>query len=307
MMLDMRRLIRFAAFGLLAMVGVSVALAQQATPNPNPQRAAGPNAPMGTPMGQPLTSSTAGGSGALLQSQVDAGRQPVASDGASVAARLNPPDDGAAPGSNAADVAAKAASGEPQPLNSLASVGTDYRIGANDLVDFDVFGVPNMQRTVRVNASGMVALPLIGPVTLAGLTAAQAENLIAQKYAENYLQDPQVSLFIKEFTTQRITIEGAVARPGIYPVTGQLTLLRALALAGGGAQFAQLNEIMLFRGGSAQEANTQMFDLEKIRNGDIPDPVVNSDDVIVVKRDPKRTALRDSFFGDLLSTLNPFK
>jgi polysaccharide export outer membrane protein len=302
MLIQIFRLIKPAALGVLAMLGVRVALAQQATPNP--QRAAGPNAPMGTPMGQPLTSSTAGGSGALLQSQVDAGRQPVASDGASVAARLNPPDDGAAPGSKAADVAA---SGEPQPLNSLASVGTDYRIGANDLVDFDVFGVPNMQRTVRVNASGMVALPLIGPVTLAGLTAAQAENLIAQKYAENYLQDPQVSLFIKEFTTQRITIEGAVARPGIYPVTGQLTLLRALALAGGGAQFAQLNEIMLFRGGSAQEANTQMFDLEKIRNGDIPDPVVNSDDVIVVKRDPKRTALRDSFFGDLLSTLNPFK
>jgi polysaccharide export outer membrane protein len=304
MLIQIFRLIKPAAFGVLAMLGVSVALAQQATPNPNPQRAAGPNAPMGTPMGQPMTSSTTSGSGALLQSQVDAGRQPVASDGASVAARLNPPDDGVAPGSKAADVAA---SGEPQPLNSLASVGTDYRIGANDLVDFDVFGVPNMQRTVRVNASGMVALPLIGPVTLAGLTAAQAENLIAQKYAENYLQDPQVSLFIKEFTTQRITIEGAVARPGIYPVTGQLTLLRALALAGGGAQFAQLNEIMLFRGGSAQEANTQMFDLEKIRNGDIPDPVVNSDDVIVVKRDPKRTALRDSFFGDLLSTLNPFK
>ena len=231
-----------------------------------------------------------------LQNQVNASRKPVASDAAANPA-LQP----------TADESAKVNPGEPAPLSSLASVGNDYRIGANDLLEFDVFGVPNMQRTIRVNATGVVALPLIGPVTLAGLTAAQAEALIAKKYAADYLQDPQVSLFIKEFTTQRITIEGAVAKPGIYPVTGQLTLLRALALAGGGAQFALLNEVMLFRGGSAQEANTQMFDLEKIRSGEIADPMVNSDDVIVVKRDPKRTALRDSFFGDLLGTLNPFK
>ena len=64
---------------------------------------------------------------------------------------------------------------------------------------------------------------------VAGLTAQDAEKLIAARYEEKYLQNPQVSLFIKEFTTQRITIEGAVAKPGIYPVTGQLTLLRALA------------------------------------------------------------------------------
>ena len=238
------------------------------------------------------------GSGSeALQSRVDAARRPVASDAAANPA-LQPETDPAAPAPTP---------GEPSPLSSLASVGTDYRIGANDLLEFDVFGVPDMQRTVRVNATGVVALPLIGPVSLSGLTAAQAELLIAQKYAENYLQNPQVSLFIKEFTTQRITIEGAVAKPGIYPVTGQLTLLRALALAGGGAQYAELNEVMLFRGGSTQSANTQMFDLEKIRSGEVPDPVINSDDVIVVKRDPKRTALRDSLFGDLLSTLNPFK
>ena len=175
------------------------------------------------------------------------------------------------------------------------------------MLDFDVYGVPDMQRTVRVNASGVVSLPLIGPVALAGMTTAQAEALIAQKYEKDFLQNPQVSLFIKEFTSQRITIEGAVARPGIYPVTGTLTLLRALALAGGGGQYALLNEVMLFRAGSATEGNTQMYDLEKIRTGEVADPIINPDDVIVVKRDPRRTALRDSFFGDVLSTLNPFK
>lgn len=237
--------------------------------------------------------------GSPMQNQVDSSRKPVDS-GATANAALQPEAE-----DSAKDKSAK--SGEPAPLSSLASVGDDYRIGPNDLLDFDIFGVPNMQRTVRVNATGVVGLPLIGAVMLGGLTASQAEKLIAKKYAAEYLQDPQISLFIKEFTTQRITIEGAVAKPGIYPVTGQLTLLRALALAGGGAQFAALNEVMLFRGGNTQAGSTQMFDLEKIRSGEVPDPMINSDDVIVVKRDPKRTALRDSLFGDMLSTLNPFK
>ena len=254
--------------------------------------------PMGKPMGEPMGTSLGGAQVAVpLQRSVDAGRQPVGGDtGPSPALRLD-----------AGQLPAAAVADGPQPLGSAATVGADYKIGPSDLLDFDVFGVPDMARTVRVNASGVVSLPLIGPVMLAGLTTAQAETLIAQKYEADYLQNPQVSLFIKEFTSQRITIEGAVAKPGIYPVIGQLTLLRALALAGGGGQYALLNEVMLFRNGSALAGNTQMFDLDKIRTGEVADPVINADDVIVVKRDPKRTALRDSFFGDLLGTLNPFK
>jgi polysaccharide export outer membrane protein len=240
--------------------------------------------------------------GEPLQSQVEASRKPVASDAAAVAA-LQPAAD--APAETSAVPLAQP--GEPVPLGSLISVGDDYKIGPNDLLDFDIFGVPGMQRTVRVNASGLVGLPLIGAVTLGGLTSSQAETLIAAKYAENYLQDPQISLFIKEFTTQRITIEGAVARPGIYPVVGQLTLLRALALAGGGGQFAKLDEVMLFRAGNTQAGGNQMFNLDKIRSGEVADPVINPDDVIVVKRDPRRTALRDSLFGDFLGSLNPLK
>ncbi|MGM9424843.1 polysaccharide biosynthesis/export family protein [Hydrogenophaga sp. MI9] len=196
--------------------------------------------------------------------------------------------------------------GDPAPLSSLASVGADYRISPNDLLEFNVFGIPDMKRDIRVNASGLVSLPLIGPVQIAGLTAQMAEQLIASKYSEKYLQDPQVSLFIKEFTTQRITIEGAVTKPGIYPVTGQLTLLRALALAGGGAQYADLNDIMLYRQFPDGKRASFKFDLEKVRAGEVEDPDVRADDVIVVKRDPRRAGLRDSLFRDIIDTLNPF-
>jgi len=201
--------------------------------------------------------------------------------------------------------APRATDGDPQPLSSLAAVGTDYRIAPNDLIEFDIFGVPDMKRSVRVNASGVISLPLIGPVQVVGLTGQQAETQIAERYQERYLQNPQVSVFIKEFTTQRIAIEGAVLKPGIYPVTGQLSLLRALALAGGYAQYAELAEIMLYRSVNGERLS-QTFDLEKIRSGEQIDPEVLPDDVIVVKRNPRRTALRDSIFRDIMDTINPF-
>lgn len=190
---------------------------------------------------------------------------------------------------------------------AATGVAADYRIAPNDLMEFDVFGVPDMKRDVRVNASGQVSLPLIGPVQVSRLTAHEAEQLIADKYEEKYLRDPQVSLFIKEFTTQRVAIEGAVLRPGIYPVSGQLTLLRALALSGGFAPYADINQIVVYRGGTAASREQFTYDLDKVRAGQQADPDIRSDDVIVVQRNARRTALRDSLFRDIIDTLNPFK
>jgi len=229
----------------------------------------------------------------LAQQQVSAARQPVATD----VAATQPP---------RFDAATQPLSGQAQPINSLAGLGADYRLGANDLIDVEVYGVPDLKRTVRVNSSGMVSLALVGNMALAGMTAQQAEAAIAAKYAEKYLQDPQVSVFIKEFTTQRITILGAVARPGIYPVTGQLTLMRALALAGGRGNIANLNEVNLFRTVNQQPQQKMTFDIDKIGSGEVADPEIVADDVIVVMRDPTRAFLRDSIFSDVVDTINPF-
>lgn len=225
-------------------------------------------------------------------------RQPVATDAA--ANQLGQPS------RSGAGVASSGVPGQAPPLNSLAGFGADYRIGPNDLLDIEVYGVADLKRTVRVNSSGKVSLPLVGAVTLAGLTAHDAEATLAASYGEKYLQDPQISVFIREFTTQRITIEGAVNKPGIYPLTGQITLLRAIALAGGGASMSNLNEIMVFRNATGVAPESKLYDLDRIRSGEVADPVVLADDVIVVKRDGARTALRDSLFRDIVDSLNPF-
>jgi polysaccharide export outer membrane protein len=196
---------------------------------------------------------------------------------------------------------------QPQPLDTLAGMNADYRVAPNDVIEFEVYGIPELKKSLRVNSTGLVTLPLVGNLSVVGLTGQQVEQAITAAYSENYLQNPQVSVYIKEFTVRRLTIEGAVGRPGIYPVTGDLTLLRAIALAGGGAKYADLSEIMLYRKTSGSVAPKQLiYNLEAIRDGKEPDPVVVADDVIVVKRSAARTALRDSLFRDIIDSINPF-
>ena len=195
----------------------------------------------------------------------------------------------------------------PQALAlPLVSLGKDYKVGQNDLIDVEVFELDNLKRTVRVNAAGAISLPLIGQVVVAGLSSQEIEVLIADRYREKYLQNPQVSIFIKEFTTERITIEGAVARPGIYPLTGQITMLRALALAGGFGSIADTSQVMLYRVNDRREREVAVYDVEKIRAGKNDDPPIKGDDLIVVQRNSTRVLLKDSLFRDILDSINPF-
>lgn len=183
----------------------------------------------------------------------------------------------------------------------------DYRIGQEDLIEVQVFGVDQLSRTVRVNSRGFVSLPLVGAIAVAGLTAQEAESLISQLLAEKYLQNPQVSLFIKEFTTQRVTIEGAVNRPGVYPLRGQTTLLTSLALAGGQAALSDMTEVMLFRADAGGKRVGTSHDVEKIRRGEVEDPTVVNDDLIVVNRSRTRTVLKDSLLRDVIDAINPLR
>lgn len=208
----------------------------------------------------------------------------------------------AKPADGAATIPANAPRVGPVPAGQV--LADDYRIGAQDLLDIQVFGVEELKREVRVNSRGIISLPLIGPVVLAGLTSQEAEELIASKYAKDYLQNPQVSVFIKEFTSQRITLEGAVAKPGIYPIRGEITLMQAIALAGGQGQLPDLHEVLVYRREGA-EKTIHTYDLDKIRAGEVEDPSLINEDIVVVKRAPGRVVLRDSFFGDLINILNP--
>lgn len=183
----------------------------------------------------------------------------------------------------------------------------DYRIGPEDLIEIQVFGVDQLTRTVRVNSRGLISLPLVGNLEVGGLTSQQAEALVVTKLAESFLQNPQVSFFIREYTSQRVTIEGAVNKPGVYPLRGPTTLLQSLAVAGGQASLSDMSEVMLFRGDNEGKRETLTYDVDRIRSGELEDPAVLNDDLIVVKRSKARTVLKDSIFGDIINTINPFR
>jgi polysaccharide export outer membrane protein len=109
----------------------------------------------------------------------------------------------------------------------------DYKIGPEDLLEISVFEDEKLNKSVRVSSQGNISLPLLGILKVKGLTANELEKEIRDLLAEKYFQDPHVSVFIKEYRNQRISVMGAVEKPGVYDVTGQKTVLDILAIAGG--------------------------------------------------------------------------
>lgn len=168
---------------------------------------------------------------------------------------------------------------------------SEYRVGAQDLLEINVFQVNELNRTVRVNSNGQVSLPLVGVVQAGGKTVQELEKEIASKLSETYLQNPQVSVFVKEFTSQRVTLEGAVRQPGIYPVTGRTSLLQAIAQAQGVTELANLDGVVVFRTIDGEKM-AAVFSLNQIRSGDAVDPQIYGDDIIVVDQSGAKTGLR---------------
>ena len=117
---------------------------------------------------------------------------------------------------------------------SKTAKSQEYRIGPEDLVEISVFGEAELSRTVRVSISGQISLPLIGAVPAAGLTPVQLERQITNILKDkNYLKDPQVSVFLKEFKSDPVSVVGAVKAPGLYPIQTRKTLIEVLAMAQG--------------------------------------------------------------------------
>lgn len=176
-------------------------------------------------------------------------------------------------------------------ISSQAAAFT-YRVGAGDVLEITVFGVPDLSRTVRVNTDGNISMPLIGAVRADGHTVPELQNIIAAKLKQGYLQDPQVSIFVKDFVSQQITLDGSITKPGIYPLTGKTTLLQALALGGGMTDLAEHNGVVVFRTIHGKRMGA-VFNMDKITDGQAPDPQVYAGDIIVVAQSGSKNALQN--------------
>ncbi len=132
----------------------------------------------------------------------------------------------------------------------------EYKIGAQDLLDISVFGLRELNRTVRVSEEGKISLPLLGEIQVEGLTKTELEKRLSQLLEEKYLQNPQVTVFIKEYQSKRVFMLGAVKEPGPYELLGRQTLLQMISQAGGLTSDAG-DEIMVIR--QLQDGTNESF------------------------------------------------
>lgn len=169
----------------------------------------------------------------------------------------------------------------------------DYRIGVGDKLSVRVFQVPDLSfDALVVDTSGNIQMPLIGAVQAAGHTAGDLSGEIGRLLASRYLQDPQVTVTVSEAASQKITVDGAVTRPGVYEMRGATTLLQAVAMAEGPSRVADLSKVAVFRTINGERA-VALFDLAAIRQGRADDPAVLGNDVIVVDTSTLSMALRE--------------
>lgn len=177
-----------------------------------------------------------------------------------------------------------ASAGElPAPSSADITTATrPYQVGPFDRLSVSVFGVPELSsREVQADAAGRISLPLVGAVEAAGSTPQQLEAQIEQALRGRYVRDPQVTVNLVETVSQVVTVEGEVEQPGLYPVLGRMTLLRAVATARGLTDAASVRDVVVFRTVAGQKM-AALYNIDAIRRGTYNDPDIYANDVVVV-------------------------
>jgi polysaccharide biosynthesis/export protein len=121
----------------------------------------------------------------------------------------------------------------PADEAAAESAANDAPVGPEDLLEISVFEIPDLTRTVRVSEKGAISLPLLGEILVTGMTPTSLEGKLRELLASKYLEDPQVSVFVREHGSKKVSVLGAVGKPGVYEMLGTRTLLQVLSEAGG--------------------------------------------------------------------------
>ncbi|MEG8041224.1 polysaccharide biosynthesis/export family protein [Sphingomonas sp. LR60] len=176
--------------------------------------------------------------------------------------------------------------------NDLTAPDRPSLIGPLDTIQVDVFNVPDLSRELQVDASGRISMPLAGTIDARGKTAAELASAIEGTLRGRYVRNPEVTVNIKSSISQVVTIDGQVVEPGLYPVTNQMTLMRAVASAKGLSEFARQDDVVILRTVNGRKM-AGLYNIDAIRRGAYDDPAIYANDVIVVGDSPQRRLFRD--------------
>lgn len=171
---------------------------------------------------------------------------------------------------------AKAATAAPPPAE-------EYTIGPDDLLAVNVWREPEISRNVVVRPDGRISLPLVGDLRASGRTPAQLQDEIKGQLL-NYLSNPEVTVIVQEARSQKFNILGEVEHPGSYPLSRSMTVLDAIAIAGGLRDFAKSRKIYVLRiKGDGSRARLPFNYKEVIKGRSLPQNVeLQPRDTVVV-------------------------
>jgi protein involved in polysaccharide export with SLBB domain len=161
----------------------------------------------------------------------------------------------------------------------------NYKLSPNDVLDFRVFQEPDLDAQVRVAGDGTTIFPLIGSVSLAGKTLAEATAILRQHYLNGYLVNPQISLLVQTYSKRTFTILGQVGRPGSFEIGSNqtFTLFEAIGMAGGYTRIADPGKITIRRRESGQDQIFHVNGKRASKDGlGAEDFMVKAGDVITV-------------------------
>lgn len=159
----------------------------------------------------------------------------------------------------------------------------NYKIGIGDLLQIEVYDEDDLTKEVRVLTDGFISFPLLGNMRAAGLTVAGLEKIITAKLAEKYLVNPQVTVFVKEFSS--VYVFGEVKKPGSFPIYGNMTVFEAVTLAGGFTEVANPKKVKVIRQEEGHEVSFEV-DMERLtKHGDTSgDLELQANDRVIVPR-----------------------
>ena len=168
-----------------------------------------------------------------------------------------------------------------------------YRIHTLDQLNITVFDEPQLSVVAgQVDDEGRITVPLLGPVPAEGLTTDDLAASVTRRLSPQYVRDPRVSVTVAASQARKITVEGEVKSPGIFPILGETTLLQAVALGGGESSIAKLSQVIVLRTVNGRRS-AALFDLNAIRTARAPDPEILPRDVIIVGKSRARQLWQD--------------
>lgn len=172
-----------------------------------------------------------------------------------------------------------------QAFAQSAAEPSDYKLTANDLLDFRVFQEPELDAVIRLSGDGTASFPLVGNVSIGGKTVGEAVEILRARYKDGYLVSPQVSLTVRTYAKQRFTVLGQVQKPGAYEMQGTeaVSLLQAIGLAGGYTRIADPANITVKRRESDGKERVIRFNAKRMaKGGDDASFMLKAGDVVTV-------------------------